>query len=192
MKPPNTDWSSQTRNFAFIVQVLNTLPLTAAVIKRVPIVGQNITPQFVKLTANDNHVTYALVIIDIEGITYGALIDTKTGVSYTSSTVIDRLNKKTIRKQYKRTKTIMSSSTKSISVYSVEIQDSDREFKFQAEINNLEKSVLLKLPNPEYQILQNSYHYAKDIKISDHNKKTDLSVHVIFGVNDITRIKAQE
>ena len=52
--------------------------------------------------------------------------------------------------------------------------------------------MLLKLPNPEYQILQNSYHYAKDIKISDHNKKTDLSVHVIFGVNDITRIKAQE
>ena len=89
MKPPNTDWSSQKRNFAFIVQVLNTLPLTAAVIKRVPIVEQNITPQFVKLTANDNHVTYALVIIDIEGITYGALIDTKTGVSYTSSTVID-------------------------------------------------------------------------------------------------------
>ena len=86
----------------------------------------------------------------------------------------------------------MSSSTKSISVYSVEIRDSDREFKFQAEINNLEKSVLLKLPNPEYQILQNSYHYVKDIKISDHNKKTDLSVHVIFGVNDITRIKAQE
>ena len=166
--------------------------MTAAVIKRVPIVEQNITPQFVKLTANDNHVTYALVIIDIEDITYGALIDTKTGASYTSSTVIDRLNKKTIRKQYKRTKTIMSSSTKSISVYSVEIRDSDREFKFQAEINNLEKSVLLKLPNPEYQILQNSYHYVKDIKINDHNKKTDLSVHVIFGVNDITRIKAKE
>ena len=43
----------------------------------------------------------------------------------------------------------MGSSTKSIPVYAVEIRDSDHEFKFQTEINKLEKSVLLELPNPE-------------------------------------------
>ena len=37
----------------------------------------------------------------------------------------------------------MSSSTKSILIYSVEIRDSDHEFKSQTEINKLEKSVLL-------------------------------------------------
>ena len=45
----------------------------------------------------------------------------------------------------------MSSSNKSIPVYSVEIPDSDQKFKFQIEINKLEKCVLLKLPNSEYQ-----------------------------------------
>ena len=53
----------------------------------------------------------------------------------------------------------MGSSTKSIPVYSVEIRDSDHEFKFQTEISKLEKSVLLELPDPEYQNLQNSYQH---------------------------------
>ena len=146
----------------------------------------------VLLTINDEHVTYPLVIIDIEGIKCRALIDTGAGASYASSTLIDRINKKPIRKQYKRIETIVSSSTKSIPVYSVEIRDSEHEFKFQAEINKLEKSVLLELPNPEYQTLQNSYQYLKDIKINDHDKKRELPVHVMLGVNDYTRIKAQE
>ena len=73
----------------------------------------------VLLTTNDNHVTYPLVIIDIEGIKCRALIDTGAGASYASSTLIDRINEKLIRKQYKRIETIMGSSTKSIPVYSV-------------------------------------------------------------------------
>ena len=85
----------------------------------------------VLLTTNDNRVTYPLVVIDIEGIKCRTLIDTGAGASYASSTLIDRINKKPIRKQYKRIETIMGFSTKSIPVYSVEIRDTDREFKFQ-------------------------------------------------------------
>ena len=52
--------------------------------------------------------------------------------------------------------------------------------------------MLLELPNPEYQNLQNSYQHLKDIKINEHDKKLYLSVHVIPGVSDYTRIKTQE
>ena len=75
----------------------------------------------VLLATNDNHGTYSLVIIDIEGIKYRALIDTGAGASYASSTLFERINKKPIRKQYKQIETIMVSSTQSIPVYSVEI-----------------------------------------------------------------------
>ena len=78
----------------------------------------------------------------------------------------------------------MGSSTKSIPVYAAEIRDSDHEFKFQTEINKLEKSVLLELPNPEYENLQNSYQRLKDIKINDHDKKLELPAHIILGMND--------
>ena len=77
-----------------------------------------------------------MIIIGIEGIKCRALIDTGPGASYVSSN-IDRVNKKPIRKQYKRIETIMGSSTKSIPVYSVEIRDSDHDFKLQTEIQNI-------------------------------------------------------
>ena len=86
----------------------------------------------------------------------------------------------------------MGSSTKSIPVYSAEIRDGDHEFKFQNEINKIEKSVLLELLL-EYQNLQNSYRHLKDIKINEHDKKKlQLPVHVILGMKDYTRIKTQE
>ena len=86
----------------------------------------------------------------------------------------------------------MSSAGKSIPVYSEEIRGSDYEFKFQTEINKLEKSLLLELPNPEFKNSQNSYQHLKDIKINDHDKKRQLPVHVILGMNDYARIKTQE
>ena len=61
--------------------------------------------------------------------------------------------------------------TKSIPVISAEIRDGDHEFEFQTGINKLEKSVLLELPNPEYQNLQNLYQNLKDVKINGHDKK---------------------
>ena len=64
----------------------------------------------------------------------------------------------------------MGPSTKSVPVYSAEIRDGDHEFKFQNEINKIEKSVLLELLL-EYQNLQNSYRHLKDIKINEHDKK---------------------
>ena len=52
--------------------------------------------------------------------------------------------------------------------------------------------VLLELPTPKHQDLQKSYQHLKDTKINDHDKKLELPVHVISGVNDYTRIKTQE
>ena len=49
--------------------------------------------------------------------------------------------------------------------------------------------MLLELPDPKYQNLQNSYQHLKDIKINDHDKKHELPVHVILWVNEYTRIK---
>ena len=102
--------------------LLNTVPLTAVVIiTRANCKGKHRTSICEKmpkvlLTTNDYHVTYHLAIIDIEGI--------RGGASYASSTLIDRRNKKTIRKQCKSTET-MSYASKLIPVYSVEIRDSD-------------------------------------------------------------------
>ena len=110
----------------------------------------------VLLTTNDNNLTYSLVITDIEDIKWCTSIDTRAAVSYASSNLLDRINKKPIGNasiqtyQYKRIETTMSSATKSIPVHPIEIRDSDHEFKFLIEISQQEKSVPLELSNLEY------------------------------------------
>ena len=50
----------------------------------------------------------------------------------------------------------------------------------------------LELSNQGYQDLQNNYQHLKDVKINDHDKKLELTVRVMLGVSDYTRVKMQE
>ena len=56
-------------------------------------------------------------------------------------------------------------------VYSLEIKYINNEFSFKTEINKLEKSVLLELPNPNYREIQNN---LRDINLNDYDRKSEL------------------
>ena len=150
----------------------------------------------VLLTTNSNACAYPVVIINIEGIKCRALVDTGSGANYVSSTIINlinrKINKKPIKSVPKQIVTLISSSMKNIPVYSVEIKDINNEFSFKTEINKLEKSVLLEMPNPNYRELQNTYPHLRDITLNDYNSKSQLPIHVVLGVNEYTKIKTPE
>ena len=59
-------------------------------------------------------------------------------------------------------------------------------------MHNLEKSVLVELPNPKYLELQNKYQHLKDLEINDNDPEAILPFHIILGVNVHTKIKTQE
>ena len=86
----------------------------------------------------------------------------------------------------------MNTSSKTIPIYSVQISDTKHQFSFQTELHKLEKSLLAELPNPKHLKLQNKYQHLKDLEINDSDPKVVLSVHIILGVNDYTKIKTQE
>ena len=44
----------------------------------------------------------------------------------------------------------MNTSSKKIPIYSVQISETKHQFSFQTELDKLEKSVLVELPNPKY------------------------------------------
>ena len=58
-----------------------------------------------------------------------------------------------------------------VPVYSLEIKYINNEFSFKTEINKLEKSVLLELPNPNYREIQNN---LRDINLNDYDTKSEL------------------
>ena len=143
-------------------------------------------------TTNTSLVTHPALVIEVEGIKCRALIDTGAGSSYASSKPISKINKKPIRKESKRIKTLMQSVVKKAEIYQFEIGDTKQEFKISIEKNKLEKDVLLELPNPNYPDIQKSYNHLKDIIINDTDTKKELLVHVILGAGDFTKIKTQE
>ena len=54
-------------------------------------------------------VTYPVLVIEVEGVKCRALIDTGAGSSYESSNLINKINKKPIRRESKRIETLMHS-----------------------------------------------------------------------------------
>ena len=58
-----------------------------------------------------------------------------------------------------------------VPVYSLEIKYINNKFSFKTEINKLEKSVLLELPNPNYREIQNN---LRDINLNDYDTKSEL------------------
>ena len=89
----------------------------------------------VLLKTNSNACTYPSVIVNIEEIKCRALVDTRAGASYVSSTIISlinqKVNKKSITTESTGIETLVSSFMINIPVYSVEIKDINNEFSFK-------------------------------------------------------------
>ena len=81
---------------------------------------------------------------------------------------------------------------KNIPVYSVEIKYINNKFSCKTEINKLEKSELLELPNPNYRQIQNNYQHLRDITLNDYDTKSELLIHMILGIRDYTKIKTPD
>ena len=75
------------------------------------------------LTTNTSLVTHPVLVIEVEGTICRASIDTGAGSSYASSKLISKINKKPIRKESKRIKTLMQSVVKKTEIYQFEIGD---------------------------------------------------------------------
>ena len=63
-------------------------------------------------TTGTSLATYQVLAIEVEGVKCRALIDTGAGSSYASSNLINKINKKPIRRESKRIETLMHSVVK--------------------------------------------------------------------------------
>ena len=144
------------------------------------------------LTTNTIHVTYPVVVIEVEGVKCTALIDTGAGSYYLSSKLISRLNKKPIRKERKRIEALIHSVLQKTAIYESQIRDTNHEFTLKIESNEVEKEVLLGIPNPNYSEMQKKYAHQSDIIITDHDTKKDRSVHIVLEKKSIKSRKSRK
>ena len=141
---------------------------------------------------NGNDVVYPVVVVEIEGVKCRALLDTGSGSSFASSTLLNTIGKKPVRQEFKSLEMMFQITTRKIDVYEVEIADVEGKFKMSCELNRIEKDVLMNLPNPRYKELIKTYEHLRGVHMNDGDEKALLPVHLILGASDMSRVRTSE
>ena len=144
------------------------------------------------MAATEGSVIHPVVVVKVNNILCRALLDTGTGSSYASSVFLGKLNLYPIRREIKGIEMIMHSTTRKVDVFEIESNDVSGDFQFKAEVSKVERETLLSLPSPNYESVLRQHQYLQDIKMNDTDTKAELTIHLILGANEYTRIKVQE
>ena len=121
---------------------------------------------------------YPLVVIKVEGIICRALIDSGSGISYVSTLLARKINKKSKKKEPKKIETMFHTTTKWVEIFDVAIQNIEENFDLKTQLNKVEKVTLLSLPNPNYLEIISYFPHLNDIKLNDIVKKKESCVLV--------------
>ena len=102
------------------------------------------------------------------------LLDTGAGSSYASSTLLDELQLRPIRQEFKRIEMMFGTSNKAINIYGLQIRSLDGKFSLQAEVNKVDHKELLTLENPKCTEMVEQFSYLRGVTIQDDSEKPML------------------
>ena len=141
------------------------------------------------LATSEGAVIYPVVVVNANGITCRALLDTGAGSPYASAALIKWLGKEPARTQHKRIDMMMCSTTQKIEQYDVKISSIRGTFEMATTVSKVDKGVLLSVPNPGYAEKLNKYPHLEGVVMDDVNTKSELPIHLILGASEYSRIK---
>ena len=143
-------------------------------------------------TKNKASVTYPAVLIKVDGITCRALLDTASGSSYVSASLVNKLSKQPVRRVSEKIEMMLYTATSKINIYDVKIENLHSDFEFKTELNAVDKDVLLTVPNSSYKSMLSDYPHVKGVKMDEFQTKAVLPIHVLLGASDFNKIKTKE
>lgn len=97
--------------------------------------------------------------------------------------MVDKLNKQPTHVEGKQIEMMVYATVERMQSYI------DGNFEMTTKIHKVDKGVLLTVPNPKYEELINKYHYLQGLVMDDHDKKSELLIHVILGASECSRIE---
>ena len=107
----------------------------------------------VALTANGStEGVFPVVLVKVDGITTRALVDSGSNSSYVSAKVVDIMRKKPSESTTRRVKMLMDTHTTKLELYDAELSSIDGEFKMDVKLTKVNKTQLLTIPNPQYEL----------------------------------------
>ena len=109
------------------------------------------------LDPENKDIVYPIILVDINGIKTYALLGTGAGSSYTSTKLLNLLNKRPKETVAKRIDTMLGSSTTKVEIYSTTLGAVNRSFDMNIELSKVHEQQLLTVDNPNYSKLLSKY-----------------------------------
>ena len=120
--------------------------------------------------ASEGPLVYPLVVVNVEGVTCRALLDTGAGSSYASDALLSLLSKRKPRKEVRRIEMMLGAVTKQVELSNITVKALDGRFQMNVNVTKVNKRELLMLDNPNYQKLIQSYHHLKGVQMEDNDQ----------------------
>ena len=118
-------------------------------------------------------------------------MDTGSGSSYASETLIQALNKEPLDVRTKNIEMMLGSRMTKAEEYSVNIRSVKGDFNIDCTVSKVEKPQLVTIDNPNYSDLKAKYSHLEGVHMDDDDTKSSLPVHLVLGDSDYARIKTK-
>ena len=147
--------------------------------------------EHVLTTNQSSEGVFPVIVIKVNGIKCRALIDSGSGSSYISATLINMLKTKPVTIQTKLVEMLMSSKQVRMETFDLNAESVDGHFEMPAKFIKVNKSELLTVANPHYADIICENAHLSGVEINDNDEKSQLPVHVILGNGEYARIKTK-
>ena len=134
---------------------------------------------------------FPAAVVKVYGVMTRALIDSGAGSSYASAKLVNALNIKPSEINSQRIDMLMTSQTKRIEVFDVEVSSLDDSCKINVSLNRVEKSEFLTTSNCNYDTLVRQYRHLNSVKMDECGTKRELPIHLVLRNGEYVRIKTR-
>ena len=144
------------------------------------------------MTANhvgNTAVTHPVVMVEVDGLKFRALLDSGASHSYASASFIKQIRAHRKASGIRQIAMLMGVTTKRMDVYNVCMQAVTSNFMLSVDVTKVEKKELLTLENPHYERTLAEYSHLKGVEMDDKDERDQLPVHLILGANDFAKIR---
>ena len=113
------------------------------------------------IASSSESVIYPVVVVRVKGVRCRAQLYTAAGSSYISSAMVRHLGMKPSRTEERRIEMLMANTVKTFNIYELEISDDNGTFILETEITQVDRDVIMTIPNPQYQDVLKKYSHLK-------------------------------
>jgi len=132
-------------------------------------------------------VIHPMVLVDVDGIRCRMILDTAASTSYASSSLVNALKKKMLRKEAREIKMMLGTKKTVFEVYATELKSIDGDFSMTTEITKLDKLVVTEVPNPDFVSILRKYAHLKGVNITDVSQKEQLPIQFAVKLEEPQR-----